>query len=308
MRIWISGATGFVGYNIVKKLLQHNHEVIAFVRNSVKAKVVFSQLPSNGKLVIKEGNILDYQSIFESIDKDTKVAINTVGIIYQTPEQSFLNMHYIGVKNIVFALTQKGINRFIHISALGTRDNASSQYHKSKFLGEKTIIESGLNYTIFRPSVIYGVGDGFTKKVLEMLNRPLILPLPAGGQNLLQPVYIDDLVNLVFDSLSNENTYNKIIDVVGPDIIRFRDIILKVKELKKIGFRIPISVPLFVLKIVAYFAEKFQETPLITKDQLIMLKEDNISVQNELQKIFPHIKFTSFHEGMKKVLENWYIV
>lgn len=305
MKVWISGATGFIGSNLVKTFLKENFEVIAFVRNPVKAHIIFSTIDTS-RLKITTGDALDYASIISSIDDNTDVVVNTIGIIIQTTEQSFKNMHINVVKNIVYAAKQKGVKRFIHISALGTRENAVSLYHKTKWEGEKCIISSGLNYTIFRPSVVYGLNDGFTKKILEILSIPLILPLPAGGNNLLQPIYIADLVNFVVSCVNKETTYNKIIELVGPDILRFKEIVEKIKKIKKYKFKIPLYIPLFIMKVIAFFAEKFQSTPLITLDQIKMLKEDNIAPQSEMRLLFPDISLTPFTEGIKEVLDNWY--
>ncbi len=307
MKVWISGATGFIGSNLVKSFLRENHIVIAFVTNSIKAHLIFSEVDTS-KIKIAVGDALDYGSIIASMEDDTDVVINTIGIIMETKERSFKNIHVNVVKNIVSAAKQKGIKRFIHISALGTRENAMSLYHQTKWEGEKHIVESGLSYTIFRPSVVYGIGDGFTKKIIEILSIPFILPLPAGGNNLLQPIYVLDLVKFVIDSINKVTTYNKIIELVGPDILRFKEILLKVKQIKKYRYKIPVYIPHFVLKIMAFFAERFQKTPFITKDQIIMLKEDNIAPQSDMKLLFPDITATHFDEGIKEVLSSWYTI
>lgn len=307
MKVWISGASGFIGSNLAKAFLRGNHTVIAFVTNSIKAHLVFSDVDMS-KIKIIVGDALDYSSIVSSMEDDVDVVINTIGIIIETKEQSFKNMHVNVVKNIVCAAKQRGIKRFIHISALGTREGAASSYHQTKWLGEQHITESGLDYTIFRPSVVYGVGDGFTKKIIEILSIPLILPLPAGGNNLLQPIYVLDLIKFVVESVNKVTTYNKIIELVGPDILRFKEILVKVREIKKYRYKIPLYVPLFIMKIVAFFAEKFQKVPLITEDQITMLKEDNIAPQSDVRLLFPEINATHFDEGIKEVLNNWYTI
>lgn len=307
MKVWISGAAGFIGSYLVKSFLKENWDVTAFVTNSVKAHLLFSNVDTS-KLKIVSGDALDYASIVTSIDDGTDVIINTIGIITETRERSFKNIHINALKNIIYAAHQKGVKRFLHISALGTRENAVSLYHKTKWEGEKNVISSGLNYTIFRPSVVYGLGDGFTKKILEILSIPLIMPLIAGGNNLLQPIYVMDLVKFVIDSVNKETTYNKTIELVGPDILRFKEILYQIKEIKGYRYKISLYIPLFIMNIIAFFAEKFQSVPFITKDQLKMLKEDNIAPQSELKLLFPHMSSTHFFDGIKEVLDNWYTV
>ncbi len=277
-KILLTGANGFIGSHILNKLLNKNYRVIALLKdNNLK-------LTSNYNLEIIHGDITKRETLPEKID-NLGIIINTVGIIRETKDNKFYSVHVEGVKNLLDLGLKSKIKKIIHISALGTRRGAKSKYHQTKYLGEQEIIRSNLNYTIFRPSIVLGKNCEFLKTIDELINFPFLIPLINGGKNLIQPIYVEDLVSCIVDSIENKETDYEIIEIGGAQIYSFKemiDLFLKKRKIKK--YFLPL--PNFIIYPVTWLMEKFMEKPKITRDQLIMLNEDNICDNEKAEELF----------------------
>ena len=165
------------------------------------------------------------------------------------------------------------IKQFIHLSALGINDAIDSEYAKSKLEGESNIQKNFSLATILRPSVVYSVDDNFTTNFMNLLNRLPFFPLYYNGDTKFTPIHCSDLTDIIYHTISN-NIYSKIIECVGPEIITLKEILKKLlKLIDKNRFLIPL--PLFVANLTAGLFELFPK-PLLTKDQLKLLKYDNV--------------------------------
>lgn len=280
--ILITGATGFVGTSLVKELLKRNHKLCALVRDTTSAKSI--KLQDQG-VTLYEGDIRDHGSIIRAMTSEVDTVIHLVGILFESKNSTFDIIHNIGTQNVVASAMSRNIKRYIQMSALGTRANANSLYHKTKYTGEEFVRSSPFAYTIFRPSVIFGEEDNFTNMFTKMMHLMPIIGVPGNGNNLMSPVFINDLVRAMADSIDDENTFHKTLEIGGPEDITFNailDIIAGVNDKKIFKFHIP----MWFMNIIAFFAEKLLKVPPITRDQLIMLKENNITAENALPQIF----------------------
>ncbi len=291
-RIFITGGTGFVGSHIINALYESGYETVALVRSIEKARK--KNIDKKAELV--EGDILDTSSLKIGM-KDCEAVIHLVGIIREIKGATFEKIHYIGTKNVVEAAKSVGIERFLHMSALGTRKNARSRYHKTKYMAEEYVRASGLKYTIFRPSVIFGEGDEFINKLISLTKLPIIPIIPSGR---LMPIYVKNVAEAFVKSLENEKSFYKTYELCGTcfyTIEEIIDLILKIKGAKRLKMRIPYS----LVKILAKFLEKFPNQPLNT-DQVVMLSENNICRDNE----FIHdlkIDLVSLSDYLKKIIK-----
>ena len=165
------------------------------------------------------------------------------------------------------------IKNFIHLSALGINQATDSSYAKSKLEGEKNILNNFPLATILRPSIVYSVDDNFTTNFMTMLNRLPFFPLYYSGKTKFVPIHCSDLTEVIFHVISN-NINSNIIECIGPETFSFKEILEKLLELieKK---RILIPLPFFVANLSAKFFQIFPR-PLITQDQLRLLKYDNL--------------------------------
>ena len=187
---------------------------------------------------------------------------------------TFKNIHTIFPSLLAKLCKEYNLKHFIHLSALGINEAVDSDYAKSKLEGENEIIKNFPLATIFRPSIVYSAEDGFTNSQLNLLNRLPVFPLFYGGNTKFAPIHCSDLTDTIHHVISN-NIYSKIIECVGPEILTFKEILQRLLNLinKK---RILLPLPLKLAELSASFFEILPK-PLLTRDQLRLLKYDNIA-------------------------------
>ncbi len=292
--ILVTGGTGFVGKNLVRALTR-GCKVRCLVRDPGMAG---SLVQAGCELV--QGDILDQASILNALSDNVEAVFHLVGILVESKGATFRSVHVEGTRNVVEACTRKNIKRYLHISALGARENAKSAYYRTKWDAEEIIKGSGLEYTIFRPAVIFGKEDRFTNLFAGLIKSFPVFFVPGSGRNKMQPVFIKDVVNAMCLSLKNDNTRKMAYEVAGAGIHTFDEIIDLIAAIlgKKI---LKAHIPMSIMRMNAALMESIFPRPLLTVDQLIMLEEDNIVSANALSEVFG-LKPTDFTEGMRTYL------
>ena len=270
----IFGGTGQIGSFLVRKLTKNGYKVTVVTRN-IHQKGIFVKSGGNqGWIDLVEANIFDEKKIrklFENAD----ICINLVGILFEKKSSgTFKNIHTIFPSLLAKMCKEYNLKQFIHLSALGINEATDSNYAISKLQGEIAIQKNFPLATILRPSVVYSSSDNFTCNLMTLLNRLPIFPLYYSGKTKFTPIHCSDLTNIIFNVLSKNNNY-KIIECVGPEVISFKDIIQKLLKLIE-KRRILMPLPISLAKMSAFFFEKFPK-PLLTRDQLNLLKYDNVS-------------------------------
>ena len=272
--VLIFGCSGQIGRSIVRKLTRENYTVTAVTRNIHQKGLVLKTLGNAGFINIVESNIFDEQKI-RKLFRQADICINLVGILYEQKKgNTFKNIHTIFPSLLAKLCKEYNLKHFIHLSALGINDAIDSDYAKSKLDGENEILKNFPLATIFRPSIVYSVEDGFTNSQLNLLNILPVFPLFYGGSTKFAPIHCSDLTDTIYHVISN-NIYSKIIECVGPEIITFKEILQRLLNLidKK---RILLPFPLKLAELSASFFEILPK-PLLTRDQLRLLKYDNIA-------------------------------
>ena len=269
----IFGGSGQIGRHLIRKLTQNDYRVIVVTRNIHQKGHIIKTQGNAGYIDVVEANISDelkIKSLFERAD----ICINLIGILYEKKRNSFKNIHTLFPSVIAKLCKKNNLKHLVHLSALGINDATDSYYAKSKLDGEKEILKNFPLSTILRPSVVYSVDDNFTTNFMTLLNRLPVFPLYYSGQTSFMPIHSSDLVDIIYNIIS-KNIYSQIIECVGPEKLSFKEIIEKLLQLieKK---RILLPVPLFFGKLTAKFFQLFPK-PLLTEDQLRLLKYDNIS-------------------------------
>jgi NADH dehydrogenase len=296
--ILLTGGTGFVGRALLPELLKGGSLVRLLARDQARA----SGLVGDGVEFVK-GDVTDKASVEAAFDfgggKITSV-IHLVGILTETGKATVERVHVEGTRNIVEATKRFGAKRYLHVSALGTRAGARSAYHRTKWAAEEIVRSSGLAYTIFRPSVMFGPGDKFTNVFAGAMRITPVIAVPGDGKGLMQPVYVGDVARFMAFCLKRVETENKIYEVGGPERLTLDAIIDAIAGVlgKKV---VKAHVPLALMRPIAMLSEKFLPTPPITRDQLIMLGEDNVTAERALEEV-AGIKPTTLAEGMKGYL------
>jgi len=214
MKNILTGATGFVGTEILKELLKNDYRVKVLVRDKKRLKV------ENSNIEVIIGDILDLKAVSDGV-KGTDAVINLVGIIREEPKKgvTFHNMHVVATKNLVDAAKEHGVKRFIQMSANGTRKDAVTLYHRTKYMAEEYIISNKLDYTILRPSLIYGENDTFINMLNDMMKKFPVFAYLGDGSYPLQPVSVKEVSEIFVRCIEIDATINQIYSVCGKDVL-----------------------------------------------------------------------------------------
>ncbi len=292
--ILVTGANGFVGRNLVRRLQKDGIAVRALVRNAAKA----ARLRDLGAELV-DGDISNLSSLEAAMEGCEKV-IHLVGIIQEAPGVTFKGVHVDGTRNLLETAKKVGVRHFIYQSALGSRPNAKSQYHRTKWEAEELVRASGLPFTILRPSLIYGPGDLFTIRLAEMIRLSPVLPVIGSGRSKIQPIFIDD-VNECLQKISTSESYlNEMYEIGGPEQLTYEEVTKAIAA--ALGIKRPtVHMPMFFMRTMAKVAETVLSKPPVTTDQLIMLQEDNVCSMRDIREVFG-IEPVRFRDGLSRFL------
>jgi uncharacterized protein YbjT (DUF2867 family) len=277
--IVIVGATGFVGGNLVEDLLAKGFKLKCLVRSDKAAEA----LSSRGVEVVR-GDITDPGSLRDVLLPEDFV-IHLVGIIEEREKATFQTVHVDGTANLVAEAKKTGIRHFFYQSALGADGDSWSGYLRTKAEAEQILKQSGLSYTIFRPSLIIGPWDGFTKKMAEMIKLSPVLPIPGEGRSKFQPVYIRDWIRCLEMVIDEPEKFRSTYDIGGPEQLTYVEIVEALAAAmgrSKPVFRIPMG----LMKISVYLLSTVLSSPPVTGDQLRLLEMDNICDPDTVEKSF----------------------
>ncbi len=270
----IFGGSGQIGRHLIRKLTKNNYRVTVVTRNIHQKSYLIKTQANAGYIDIVEANIFEENKIRKLFEK-ANICINLIGILYESKKgNTFTNIHSLFPSILAKLCKEYNLENFIHISALGINDAVDSNYAISKLEGEKNILKNFPSSNILRPSLVYSVDDNFTTNFMTLLNRLPFFPLYYSGKTKFAPIHCSDLTDIIFHIISKKTDLN-IIECIGPEILTFKEIIEKLLELIK-KKRILIPLPFFLANISANFFQLFPK-PLLTQDQLKLLKYDNIS-------------------------------
>jgi len=270
--ILVFGASGQIGRHLIRKFTKNNYKVFAVTRNIHKKGYILKTQANPGYLEVGQLKSFDIEKI-KSFFKNCSVCINLIGILYEKSENQFHSIHS-DFPDLLSKLCKRlDVEQFIHLSSLGIEDVSNSEYAKSKISGENVVKKNFNKSIILKPSICYSVDDNFTTTLMTLLNRLPFMPLYYQGKTKFTPIHVTDLANIIFEIVEKKIT-GETIECVGPEILTFKDIILKLlNSLEKKRLLIPIPLP--IAKVIAKILGKLPK-PLITPDQLNLLKYDNI--------------------------------
>lgn len=269
MKILLTGGTGFVGSGVRRELKALGHDVRLLVRPQSVARI-----DAREGFEVIAGEVLDTQACLRAV-QGCDAVVHMVGIRREDPEQgiTYEALHTEATYAIVDAARRSGVPRVVFMSSLGTRNDAPSGYHRTKAEGEEIVRTSGMRWTIFRPSIIFGPGDEFHPLIADLVHRPIV-PVIDGGRALLQPVSHRNVVGPIARSLTMPETQGKVYEIGGPERHAFADILYKVARHYGVWPN-TVSVSSRFAKPMVKFAQRFRSFPL-TLDELYMLLEDNV--------------------------------
>ena len=269
--IGIFGAGGFLGKHLMRQLTKLDYRVKVATRNPY-LKGYLKPLGNPGQIELFKTNIFNPEDV-KQVLKNCDLAINLVGILYETRKQKFNQIHAQFPNLLSELCNELGIKKLVHVSALGVKEGHPSQYMQSKLQGEKNIQDTFKQSVILRPGIMFGPEDKFFNIFATLAQFSPALPLIGGGKTVFEPIYVGDVAQTIVKSLELNNSKPSIYELGGANY-SFKELMqILLSEINKKRFLIPI--PWGMAKFQSYFLQMLP-TPLLTPDQVTMLRYDNV--------------------------------
>ena len=269
--IGIFGAGGFLGKHLMRQLTKLDYRVKVATRNPY-LKGYLKPLGNPGQIELFKTNIFNPEDV-KQVLKNCDIAINLVGILYETRKQKFNQIHAQFPNLLSELCNELGIKKLVHVSALGVKEGHPSQYMQSKLQGEKNIQDTFKQSVILRPGIMFGPEDKFFNTFATLAQFSPALPLIGGGKTVFEPIYVGDVAQTIVKSLELNNSKPSIYELGGANY-SFKELMqILLSEINKKRFLIPI--PWGMAKFQSYFLQMLP-TPLLTPDQVTMLRYDNV--------------------------------
>lgn len=298
MKVFLTGGTGFVGNEVLRQLVAVGHTVQALVREGSEAK-----LATTKGVEIHHGDVTDAVSLVGALEGCDAV-IHLVGIIREFPGRgiTFKKMHVEATRNILEAAQEQGVQRYLHMSSNGTAEHSSTGYHRTKWQAEELVRASSLDWTIFRPSLIFGPGSEFVNMLVGLIRRIPVVPVLGDGQYRMQPVSLEQVATSFVSALQIDGTIGATYHLGGGISYSYDEILdLTAQALGKQKAN-KIHQPLFMIKPMIKMMQGSEHFP-ITSDQLTMLVEGNICANDAWIKDFG-VKPMTYAEGIDACLQS----
>jgi uncharacterized protein YbjT (DUF2867 family) len=279
--ILVTGASGYLGSHIVKRLVEEGKPVRALVRNRAWAESEGRLAGLNIEWV--EGDVTKPETLPAAL-QGVEAGIHTVAIAIEKGDRRYEDINYQGTVHIVDAAKAAGVRRFINISQLGADSKLPYRFLASKGKAQEYVAASGLDWTAFRPSVMWGPEDEFANSFARLVRlTPIIFPIIGDGQARFQPVWIEDVVTAVVKSLDDPSTIRQEFELGGPEVLTIAEI--ERRTFAAVGARrLMIPVPIPLLRIPVALMSLLLPAPPVTPSLLDLLKVDNTVKHNALHR------------------------
>jgi uncharacterized protein YbjT (DUF2867 family) len=275
-RVTVFGGAGFVGRTIVRELARRGARVTVGCRDVERAKFL-KPMGAVGQITPVKADVTNAGQVAKAVE-GAEFVISLVGILYQYGGNTFDAVQASGPGLIAAAATEAGAKQMVHVSAIGADADSKSSYASSKAIGEAAVREAFPNATILRPSIIFGPDDGFFNKFAGLAGLAPALPLIGGGHTRFQPVCVQDVAAAALAALERSDAAGKTYELGGPTVYSFRQLMeLMMAHTKRPRPLIP--VPFWAARIKAGFLELLPK-PLLTRDQVELLKSDNVVAED----------------------------
>jgi uncharacterized protein YbjT (DUF2867 family) len=270
-RIFVTGGTGFVGKHVIRALLGQGLLVRALVRRGSER-----DLQGFESIERVPGDVLAPETLTASVEGCAAI-VHLVGIIRERRSRgvTFEALHTEATRNMLGLARAAGVRRFVHMSALGTRPNAAARYHQTKWAAEEAVRASGLDWTIFRPSIIFGRGDELVSMLAKMIRRLPVVPVLGTGRYRLQPIAVEQVGEAFARAVRSNRSVGQVYTAAGPADYPFLEILSRIaRAMGRSGVR-TVHVPLGPVRAATSVFQALPFYPL-TLDQLTMLSEDTV--------------------------------
>jgi uncharacterized protein YbjT (DUF2867 family) len=267
MKVFLTGATGFVGKHMLERLLVEGYAVRAALRGLPEQK---ARLVSHTEHL---GRKDDFQWVHGDIVEGTRLdegmqgcdaVIHLVGIIVERGTNTFERVHHQGTRNVVEAAKRTGVKRYVQMSALGVRADGVAPYQTTKWKGEEEVRQSGIPFCILRPSLIFGQGDGFVTQMMQtMRSAPLFRPVPGDGKPKFRPIAVQDVTTCFARALTYEAATNQTVDLGGADELTLNEVLAEIARCADVR-KPAVHIPMPLMFAGAKAAQRLLKNPPVT--------------------------------------------
>ncbi len=302
MNVLVTGGTGFIGRSVVRRLVVEGHRPRLLVRDARSPKAL--ALAGGLKAELVPGDVHDEASLARAV-AGTDAVVHLVGIISEIGRNTFEEAHVGATRRLLAAAKAADVKRWVQMSALGTRPNARARYHQTKWAAEELVRASGLDWTIFRPSIVYGPGDGLVGLFAKMSRWSPVLPVMGSGAGLMQPIHVEQVAKAFVGALTTPASVRQAYDLCGDERFRFVEIlglILKALGRRRLIVHVPMGLARLQARVMeGVFPAILRQASPLSRDQLLMLEEDNVGDSAKAKADFG-LEFRPFAEGLKTYL------
>lgn len=283
MTVLVTGAAGFVGNNIVSKLVENGRSVRAVVRSPEKAQKRLGHF--GDKIEIVQGDVTN-RSVWVDLMRGVDAAVHTVAISMEKGGQTYEEVNFQGTINVADAASDAGVSRFINISQNGADADLPYPFLASKGKAQDYVAQSELKWTAIRPSAIFGPQDEFFNTFARLVRlTPIVFPLIGGGKAEFQPVSVDDVAEAAARSIEDDSTIGKELTVGGPEVLTLGEIEKRV--IKALGTsRIFVPAPVALLRPAVFVMENTLPGSPVSSSLLDLLAVPNTVPNNALVEQF----------------------
>jgi len=296
MRVFVTGGTGFVGQEVLRQLVTAGHQVKALVREGSATK-----LTQHEQVETVPGDVTDTASLEGGL-AGCDAVIHLVGIIREFPSRgvTFERLHVEATRNMLAAAQNQQVSRFLHMSANGAREMANTAYQRTKWLAEEAVRTSGLAWTIFRPSLIFGRHDQFINMLAAQVRLLPAVPVIGDGSYRLSPVAVEDVAGGFVQALTNKGAEGESYCCGGTETLSYDQLLDTVA--RAMGHKPPAKLhhPLWLMQPMIRMFEGFSAFP-ITRDQLAMLLEGNVCDPQPWKDAL-ELSLTPLEQGLERML------
>ena len=275
MKVLVVGGTGFIGTTLCRELKDRGHDVTALSRNPGGA-----DLP--GGVTKMMGDVTQYNSIVEAFEgMDAVYNLVALSPLFKPSggDKMHDRIHRQGTDHVVRAAEEHDVDRLVQMSALGADPNGATAYIRSKGEAEGLVTESTLDYTIFRPSVVFGDGGEFVS-FTKLLAPPYVSALPGGGKTRFQPIWVGDLVPMLADAIDADEHAGETYEIGGPDKLTLAEIARLIHRADGRSTTV-VPVPMALAKLGLSVGDLIPGFPM-GKDQYRSLQFDNVTDDNDI--------------------------
>jgi uncharacterized protein YbjT (DUF2867 family) len=302
----IDGASGYMGSHITAELRQLGYTVRCVVR--LKSSEEDLRLLEKTGAEVYRANLgaPDSQEVLKKAFTGAGCAIHTIGTVAPRRGETLSDLHIHQTASFVLTCERNKVGKMIMISSLGTRAGATANYHQTKWLAEEILRKQQIPYLILRPAFVVGKVFGrrnskLVDRYLKLIKEKSVVPLIAGGGNLIQPIFISDLVKAVVEGVSrpasDPDVFSRTLDIAGPEQMTMRQFVERL-ALEVVGQKRDFkTISPALANIAAVFCELAQDVPMVSADQVKLAQENNVCLDNALEAVF-QIKPTDLHTAL----------